>query len=724
MPKSLKLRALLIDLNGTLHIGTEPTPSAISALERLRKAQIPFIFCSNSTKESSANLLGKLKQMGFKADKEELLTSLGACKMLVEERGLERPLLLMSPSAKEEFSSLTFTGEDYDSVILGHHPDSLSYEPLNRAFRVLKGEPISSLSSSSHASRRPALIAPHASMYLQDPGSSSFPPGLSLGIGPFIRGLEEASGAKAEIIGKPTEGFFQLALEKLKDLSGKEFENGQVGVVGDDAENDLGQGAKHLGLQRILVKTGKYRQDVEETMEHPPDWVYETPPSASAAASAAMDGSPPTSLNGGLGRPASSSHYNVLPIPDTFNTTSTPYRWFNSHHCQYAAPISHQRCSSQSSHPSGSIVRTLPDKRLSESRSAFTAQSCNTLCTDQQALVEHPTVSVEFPTYPLITPTLSRDASDDMRFTCPDTRPSLTPLGHRLLCLSEQKLAFLEESSFDEGKALLKGVLVREAVRLAWTNVHEGSVSEMNDWHAKGAMGLEVYDEEDEEEDSGEKEWFEDIISSFGEEEVLCGEHEWAESSVSMPEDDFELNVEGMQAFTFPPPSLTCLPLDAIVSSHEHPDTDVNVVEVDDDESNTLDVVYLEESRPAQPFTATTLHFAPETPVIEPVPSPQLVPPSPLPLLSATTWDSLFSDQREYFTDFEEYVDDFSLPPPLLRTLSSSTASSEADDGEACKTPPLRSDELEFEEGDEREMERDVMAMGLKSEFASLVFSP
>ncbi|WVQ94644.1 hypothetical protein IAU59_001724 [Kwoniella sp. CBS 9459] len=297
MPNPLKLKALLIDLNGTLHLGNEPTKGAVKAIERLRASRIPFIFCSNSTKESSASLLAKLKDMGFKAEKEELMTSLGACRQLVEEKGLRRPLLLMSPSAKEEFSSLhpssssssssSSDNEQYDSVILGLHEPSLSYESLNKAFRVLKGEPIASFSSSSSPSasdttsrsptRMAAFIAPHAAMFQQSPATSTLPAGLSLGIGPFVRALEEASGTQAELVGKPTRRFFELALQRINSKGEGEggIKPGEVAVIGDDVVNDLGQGARELGLKRILVRSGKYRPGSENN-EHPPDKVYDT----------------------------------------------------------------------------------------------------------------------------------------------------------------------------------------------------------------------------------------------------------------------------------------------------------------------------------------------------------------------------------------------------------------------------------------------------------------
>lgn len=169
------------------------------------------------------------------------------------------PFLLLSDSAKEEFSDLpssaTARTEPFDSVILGLDPPSLCYQELNKAFRILKREPISHSDSVPVDGSAPVLIAPHASLYQQSPASDDMPEGLSLGIGPFVRALEVASGVEAELVGKPTKRFFELAIARLKELRG--VQDGQlamenIAVIGDDIVNDLGQGAKELGLQRIL----------------------------------------------------------------------------------------------------------------------------------------------------------------------------------------------------------------------------------------------------------------------------------------------------------------------------------------------------------------------------------------------------------------------------------------------------------------------------------------
>lgn len=88
------ISALLIDLSGTLHVGSSPTPGAVAALRKLRAARIPFRFCSNTSKESKADLCTRLRHIGFEVQDREIWTSLGAVKSLLEERGLKRYVAL------------------------------------------------------------------------------------------------------------------------------------------------------------------------------------------------------------------------------------------------------------------------------------------------------------------------------------------------------------------------------------------------------------------------------------------------------------------------------------------------------------------------------------------------------------------------------------------------------------------------------------------------------
>lgn len=156
----------------------------------------------------------------------------------------DRPFILASETAEEE--CLRGIHDDqalpYDSVVVAFAPAQLNYVALNTAFRVLMGE--------HHTQRgQPQsgypLIATHRARYIGDSDGA-----LSLGPGPFVAALENATGKTAEIVGKPERKFFELVLKSLgPDVQDRE---GVVAVIGDDVQTDLGDGAVELGLWRVL----------------------------------------------------------------------------------------------------------------------------------------------------------------------------------------------------------------------------------------------------------------------------------------------------------------------------------------------------------------------------------------------------------------------------------------------------------------------------------------
>ena len=168
-----------------------------------------------------------------------------------------RPFVLASESAKEECMRGIHAADPalpYDSVVVAFAPAQFDYVALNTAFRVLMGEhhtqrglPRSVSDSDSDCSDYPdrPLIATHRSRYLGDSDGA-----LSLGPGPFVAALENATGKRAEAVGKPERKFFELVLSSFgPELRDQE---GLVAVIGDDVQNDLGDGAVELGFWRVL----------------------------------------------------------------------------------------------------------------------------------------------------------------------------------------------------------------------------------------------------------------------------------------------------------------------------------------------------------------------------------------------------------------------------------------------------------------------------------------
>ncbi len=93
--------------------------------------------------------------------------------------------------------------------------------------------------------------------------------GLTVDIGLFVAGLEYVTGQTATVIGKPSKTFFEMA---LKDLG---VPLSRAAMIGDDLDNDIA-GAQAAGLKAILVKTGKYREELVKRSKVKPDFVIDT----------------------------------------------------------------------------------------------------------------------------------------------------------------------------------------------------------------------------------------------------------------------------------------------------------------------------------------------------------------------------------------------------------------------------------------------------------------
>jgi ribonucleotide monophosphatase NagD (HAD superfamily) len=78
--------------------------------------------------------------------------------------------------------------------------------------------------------------------------------------GPFVSALENASGGKAHIIGKPSCDFYHLACKSMG------VDPKFTIMIGDDIQSDV-LGAQKAGIKGILVRTGKFSpKDLDGTI--------------------------------------------------------------------------------------------------------------------------------------------------------------------------------------------------------------------------------------------------------------------------------------------------------------------------------------------------------------------------------------------------------------------------------------------------------------------------
>jgi HAD superfamily hydrolase (TIGR01458 family) len=228
------IRGVLLDLSGVLYVGDRALPGALGAVERLDGSGLPVRFVTNTSRSTRRMIWEKLTRMGFAIPPEHIYTASMAVQRHLREHDL-RPYLIIHPDLEPEFAD--FSREDPNAVVLGDAGPAFRYENLNAAFRLLlQGAPLLSVGDNRY--------------FMENDG-------LSLDVGPFVRGLEFAAGTPALILGKPAAEFFYSALAEIGCLPEAAV------MVGDDAGSDV-EGALRAGLQGVLVRTGKYRPGDEQ----------------------------------------------------------------------------------------------------------------------------------------------------------------------------------------------------------------------------------------------------------------------------------------------------------------------------------------------------------------------------------------------------------------------------------------------------------------------------
>ncbi len=226
------VRALLVDLDGTVYQGEEAIPGAPEALSALRGQGSLIRFVTNTTSRCRATLAEKLTRLGIPAETEDLFEPPYAAARYLRTQGCIGAHLLVREDARREFAGITHLEADAEFVVVGDLGDGWDFRRLNHAFRlVMAGAEI-------------IALAMTRSWVASD--------GLRLDAGPFVKALEFATGKKALVLGKPAPAFFHLAMDDL-GLSPQ-----QMAMVEDDIEVDVG-GAQRAGMMGTLVRTGKFQ---------------------------------------------------------------------------------------------------------------------------------------------------------------------------------------------------------------------------------------------------------------------------------------------------------------------------------------------------------------------------------------------------------------------------------------------------------------------------------
>src|ERR1700719_2089067 len=110
------MAAILLDVDGVLHVSGEPIPGAVDAVKRLRSAGHRIRFVTNSSTMSRAQLGQQLRAMGFAIEDEELQTTGSVAASVLAGK---RVLALTMPGLLDDLDGLELIGINAEAVLIG-----------------------------------------------------------------------------------------------------------------------------------------------------------------------------------------------------------------------------------------------------------------------------------------------------------------------------------------------------------------------------------------------------------------------------------------------------------------------------------------------------------------------------------------------------------------------------------------------------------------------------
>ncbi len=247
-PLAARYEQFIIDLDGCVWVGAEPTPGAAEALEALREGGRRVAFATNDPRGPTEDYVTRLWRIGVKASVRDVVTVGGAMQhLLADTRSGRTAFVVGTPAMRRHVSDAglrVLNGTDLASraeVVIVAGTENFVYDDLrNAALAVRRGADF--------------LASGRDPTYPQ-------PEGMWPGTGALLAAVETASERKAEIVGKPQPQLLLTALDRLGE--------GTTLVVGDRVDSDLAAAAA-AGLDSALVMTGGMSRADLDGVDPPP----------------------------------------------------------------------------------------------------------------------------------------------------------------------------------------------------------------------------------------------------------------------------------------------------------------------------------------------------------------------------------------------------------------------------------------------------------------------
>ncbi|MCW3091124.1 MAG: nagD 1 [Ferruginibacter sp.] len=239
---------LLIDMDGVIYAGDELIPGADEFIHHLLANDIPFTFMTNNSQRTALEVVRKVKKLGIDVTEEHVYTSAMATGKFLSDQAPTGTAYVLGEGGlltSLHESGLTLVETDPEFVILGEGRN-FTLEMVQRAVDMI-------------------LAGAKFITTNRDP-SPKKPGWNNLGIAATTAMIEEATGRKAFVIGKPGPVMMRSARKALG------LETAETTVIGDTMDTDI-QGGVQMGYKTILTLSGVTKKEDLSHYAFKPDMV-------------------------------------------------------------------------------------------------------------------------------------------------------------------------------------------------------------------------------------------------------------------------------------------------------------------------------------------------------------------------------------------------------------------------------------------------------------------
>jgi NagD protein len=242
---------LLIDMDGVIYGGNTLIPGADKFIHNLIEKDIPFTFMTNNSQRTRLETVRKLKRLGIEAADKHIYNSAIATASFLASQAPNGTVYVLGEGGL--LSSLTEHGltmvdSEPDFVVIGEGRN-FTLEMVGKAVNmILEGA---------------KLIATNRDPSPKKKGWDN------LGIAATTAMIEEATGKKAFVIGKPSPVMMRSARKYIG------LETAYTTIIGDTMDTDI-QGGVQMGYKTILVLSGVSRTEELNNYAFKPDMIVDS----------------------------------------------------------------------------------------------------------------------------------------------------------------------------------------------------------------------------------------------------------------------------------------------------------------------------------------------------------------------------------------------------------------------------------------------------------------